>query len=213
MHRQLQLQIAKLFKAAATASFFSLFHRQGASGFVSTTRVQRPSGFVRAEVNVIPFFPLALLTRRSILIATMTTPASSLSSSVSNHSLKQAIDLLDSVYSSVNSRDFPLPMSSEEAGPCARTSSNSMPQRRYLWTDSFAVLAYQTISNVFLDCGEVHEAKLYQEAVEKLIYTVHQCLGKPRSDSDEDAMRLCNTSPTGYVGLRIGKVCRQILLD
>lgn len=152
---------------------------------------------------------LYLFNRRSLLTATMTTTASfSTLPQSPDQSLNQAITLLNSVYSPVNSPDFPRPMSAEEAGSCAHPS-NSEPQRRYLWTDAFAVLAYQAISNVYSSRGQVQEAKIYTDAYEKLIGTVHMCLGKPRSDRKEDAMTTCDISPTGFVGLRIGKVCRD----
>jgi hypothetical protein len=96
-------------------------------------------------------------------------------------------------------------MSPEEAGPCT-CISNAIPQRRYLWTDAFAVLAYQTIFNIYSSRGHVQEANLYKNAADKLIDTVHNCLGKPRSGREEDAMKPCKISPTGYVGIRIGKV-------
>ena len=54
--------------------------------------------------------------------------------------------------------------------------------------------------------NDKEKAKLYEVAVEKLISVVHECLGKPRSSREEDSMRKCEISPTGYVGLCIGKV-------
>jgi hypothetical protein len=135
----------------------------------------------------------------------MAVSSSSLLPAPFDKGLQQAITLLDSIYSPVDSSDFPLPMSPEEAGPC-KCTSNATPQRRYLWTDAFAVLAYQTISNIYSAGGHVQEANIYKDAADKLIDTVHNCLGKPRSDREEDAMKPCKMSPTGYVGMRIGKV-------
>lgn len=199
-----------LFVPTTILSFFSLSRCSGISGLVSTRTSTRLQHHTVAEAtfhqsSLRSISPLALLTRRSLLIATMTTTASSLSPTPSNQRLEQSILLLDSIYSPVNSTDFPLPMSKEEAGPCT-CMFGSTPQRRYLWTDAFAVLTYQTISNIYFDLGEVQTSNLYKEAVEKLIATVHQCLGRPRSGSEVDAMTPCDVSPTGYVGLRIGKV-------
>jgi hypothetical protein len=143
--------------------------------------------------------------RRSLFITAMAASTSSMIPAPFDRRLQQAITLLDSIYSSLDSSDFPLPMSPEEAGPCT-CISNAIPQRRYLWTDAFAVLAYQTISDVYSSRGHVQEANLYTNAADKLIDTVHNCLGKPRSGREEDAMKPCKISPTGYVGIRIGKV-------
>ena len=107
-------------------------------------------------------------------------------------------------------------MRSSEAGPCACTSSGTssttqstiqQQQHRYLWTDAFAVLAYETLAEYYKRQKNEAKTQEYKEAVEKLIGVVHQCLGRPRSDMEEDVMAKCDISPTGYAGLRIGKVC------
>jgi hypothetical protein len=116
--------------------------------------------------------------------------------------MEMAVSLLDSVYGQVDAPGFPLPMASDEAGPCADG------QRRYLWTDAFGVLALQSIADTLDGDGQTDEAKKFKKAVNTLIDTVHRCLGKPRSEfpSPEDAMLRSEGSPTGHVGLRIGKV-------
>ncbi len=115
--------------------------------------------------------------------------------------LKHSIELLDSVYGSVDSPEFPKPMPSTEAGPCADGR-----QHRYLWTDAFGVLAYVSIADHFGSKGNCTHAMKYREAANTLVDVVHQCLGVPRSAKIVDAMTLDSSSPTGYVGLRIGKV-------
>ena len=123
-------------------------------------------------------------------------------------SVNQAVQLLDSVYGPVTSNDFPLPMRPNEAGPC-----NDEEQRRYLWTDAFAVMAYQSLAEYHHAQSSIEKSKIYQNAVDKLISVVHDCLGKPRSVKEEDGMTPCEISPTGYVGLRIGKVRYWFVLD
>ena len=59
-----------------------------------------------------------------------------------------ALALLDVVYGRVDGNDFlnyfPLPLETYEAGPCIING-----QRRYLWTDAFAVMAYQTLAEYY----------------------------------------------------------------
>ena len=52
------------------------------------------------------------------------------------------------------------------------------------------------------------KANTYRRACDKLVKTVHECLGSPRSNDKDDAMKidLSPSSPTGHVGLRIGKL-------
>lgn len=109
--------------------------------------------------------------------------------------------LLNSVYGSVQSPDFPLPMLPEEAGLCADGK-----QRRYLWTDAFAVLSYISISDSYDKEGNHTDAEKFRQAAMVLIDVVHRCLGSPRSGRDADAMVLDMSTPGGFVGLRIGKV-------
>jgi hypothetical protein len=117
------------------------------------------------------------------------------------HALVDPIMLLDSVYGSVDNPEFPLPMVPDEAGLCADGK-----QRRYLWTDAFGVLAYTSIADHYESEGNDIEAEKYHQAANVLIDVVHRCLGSPRSGKDDDAMSLDASSPTGFVGLRIGKV-------
>lgn len=112
-----------------------------------------------------------------------------------------SISLLDSVYGPVDSPVFPLPLPADEAGLCS-----DRHQRRYLWTDAFGVLSYISIAKRYETDNKPEEAQKYTQAANILIDVVHECLGKPRSSSPVDAMSPSTISPTGYVGLRIGKV-------
>jgi hypothetical protein len=122
--------------------------------------------------------------------------------------LHQAIALLDSVYGTVSSNEFPKPMPADEAGMCADTV-----QRRYLWTDAFAVLAYVSIAELYESQQDYQTAQPYRRAIDKLISTVHDNLGKPRSNRPEHAMKPSSDSPTGFVGLRIGKEISRPVTD
>lgn len=121
--------------------------------------------------------------------------------------LQTSISLLDSVYGAVDAPDFPLPMPAEEAGLC------SNGQRRYLWTDAFGVLAFLSIADAYEREGKHEEAEKYTQAANSLIDIVHRCLGTPRSNKEVDSMREDDLSPTGYVGLRIGKVDSRKVTD
>ena len=122
--------------------------------------------------------------------------------------MEEPISLLNSVYGKVDSPDFPAPMPKGEAGLCADGH-----QRRYLWTDAFAVLAFCSIADRYEMEGNREAASLYRVASNKLINVVHECLGVPRSGKAEDAMQKDPQSPTGYVGLRIGKVDSRRVTD
>lgn len=126
-------------------------------------------------------------------------------------SISRAIALLDSVYGPVADPKFPWPMPTEEAGPCGDQQDDA-PQRRYLWTDAFGVLAFVSLADMF-ETIDLKQANAYREAAHKLIDVVHGTLGKPRSSKSTDAMTVDSTmpSPTGYIGVRIGKVeSRQV---
>ena len=116
--------------------------------------------------------------------------------------------LLDSVYGPVDSESFPQPMPADEAGLCS-----DGVQRRYLWTDAFGVLAYTSIADQYEKNDRSQEAERYRKASDKLIETVHKCLGSPRSNEKADQMRTDAFSPTGHVGLRIGKVQSKKVTD
>ena len=138
------------------------------------------------------------------------------SSSPTQKHVDQAIQLLDSVYGPAKSPDFPRPMPASEAGPCPcawGVSEATRVQHRYLWTDAFAVLAYNSLAEYYTYRGNGEEAKAYEGAVNTLIDVVHNCLGKPRSGRDEDKMLESDVSPTGFAGLRIGKVESEIPTD
>jgi hypothetical protein len=185
--------------------FFTLRH--SASALISTPSFNSLSHRLRSPSCPI----LMLLNRRSIIVA-MTTTAASFSLLPSPQHIRQSIALLDSVYGPVDSSKFPRPMSTNEAGPCSCHTSNH-EQRRYLWTDAFAVCAYHTISNIYATKDMPDQSNTYRQAVETLITTVHSCLGRPRSEREEDAMTPCDVSPTGYVGLRIGKVIHDTCIE
>ena len=119
-----------------------------------------------------------------------------------------SISLLDSVYGPVDSPSFPLPFPADEAGLCADGR-----QRRYLWTDAFGVLSYISLAKRYEKDGKPDDAQKYTKAANTLIDVVHECLGKPRSPSSVDAMQPSSSSPTGYVGLRIGKVDTRKVTD
>ena len=115
-----------------------------------------------------------------------------------------ALDLLDAVYgANPYAADWPRPLRSNEAGPCRSG------QRRYLWTDAFAVMAYQSLSEHYANIS-VEKARMYHEAAQKLISVVHDGLGQPRN-SNTRGMKQCAISPTGYVGLRAGKVRHMLI--
>ena len=120
--------------------------------------------------------------------------------------LESALALLESVYGKVESSDFPRPMPKDEAGLCADGH-----QRRYLWTDAFGVLAYTSIAQDYSQKNNPQQAQLHQQAAQRLIQVVHECLGTPRSP--QDIMRVDPDSPFGFVGLRIGKVETRKVTD
>lgn len=124
--------------------------------------------------------------------------------------MEEPISLLESVYGSVDtcSPDFPLPMPVEEAGLCSDGK-----QRRYLWTDAYGVLSYVSIAQRYEAEGNPTEAEKYKRAADTLVNVVHQCLGSPRSNKPEDRMTKDDASPTGHVGLRIGKLYSRKVTD
>eukprot|EP00985_Skeletonema_marinoi_P026944 scaffold21350_cov95-Skeletonema_marinoi.AAC.2 len=86
-------------------------------------------------------------------------------------------------------------------------------QRRYLWTDAFGVLAYTSIAEMHEINDDRDKANIYRRACDNLIQTVHVCLGSPRSNDKDDAMKIDPSSPTGHVGLRIGKLHSRKITD
>jgi hypothetical protein len=123
-------------------------------------------------------------------------------------SMDEPLSLLNSVYGQVNSPSFPLPMPEDEAGLCADGH-----QRRYLWTDAFGVLCYTSIAEHYKAQGNTTEAEKYKRAADRLVNVVHACLGSPRSNKPEDRMTMDTSSPTGHVGLRIGKLYSRKVTD
>ena len=116
--------------------------------------------------------------------------------------VERAIRLMQSVYGNFQSTNFPLPLPEEEAGPCDNG------QRRYLWTDAFAVLNLVSLAEA---CPS--ETTKFLGLANQLVDTVHDSLGKPRSALSQHAMQPDASSPSGYVGLRIGKVHSRVVTD
>eukprot|EP00457_Paulinella_chromatophora_P003164 gb/GEZN01003170.1/.p1 GENE.gb/GEZN01003170.1/~~gb/GEZN01003170.1/.p1 ORF type:complete len:436 (+),score=45.81 gb/GEZN01003170.1/:28-1335(+) len=84
------------------------------------------------------------------------------------------------VYGPPTSAVFPKP--NREAGhsmvPYTAGVSAQETQRRYLWTDAFAVLNYCTLA---VRSQNREERELYVSAAKKLIHTTHRVLGNPPS--------------------------------
>lgn len=107
------------------------------------------------------------------------------------------------MYGPIDGASFPAPLPPREAGACANGD------RRYLWTDAFAVLALATIADNLDGAppgSPLGEPARFRCAAGALVNAVHAGLGAPRSPAAADAMRADPRSPTGHVGLRIGKV-------
>ncbi|KAF4747447.1 hypothetical protein FOZ63_028520 [Perkinsus olseni] len=99
------------------------------------------------------------------------------------------------VYGDWKAEFFPKPLPPDEAGP----GGHNGHQRRYLWTDAFGVLNFISLSKGFP--GRSSE---FLGAAGKLIKTVHETLGTPRSI--ELPMLTDPDRPGYYKGLRIGKL-------
>lgn len=132
------------------------------------------------------------------LLQTCTTIKHSTLSTMSQTSWQEnAISLMEDIYGSPTSSEFPKPMDSEEAGQCRHG------QRRYLWTDAFAVLNYVSLAQR----SQTEDGKqLYLKAAHTLADCVHETLGCPRSEKYPMERDSSGLSPSGFVGLRIGKV-------
>ena len=105
----------------------------------------------------------------------------------------EAEKLLVDLYGDPGGKDvFPKPMPEGEAGDCANGD------RRYLWTDAFGVLAYVSLA-------KATNNPQFVTAAQRLVDAVHEGLGKPRSAQFPMTPDLKGLSPSGYVGLRIGK--------
>ncbi|KAF4708008.1 hypothetical protein FOZ62_024627 [Perkinsus olseni] len=103
--------------------------------------------------------------------------------------------LMVDVYGDWKAEFFPKPLPPDEAGP----GGHNGHQRRYLWTDAFGVLNFISLSKGFP--GRSSE---FLGAAGKLIKTVHETLGTPRSI--ELPMLTDPDRPGYYKGLRIGKL-------
>lgn len=121
--------------------------------------------------------------------------------------IRDSLMLLESVYGPIDDPGFPRPLPEREAGTCANGD------RRYLWTDALAVLTLTSIADALERMAQPDSPvpsqyggpERYRRAADALISAVHNGLGTPRSSSAADAMRSDDRSPTGFVGLRIGK--------
>ncbi|KAF4666116.1 hypothetical protein FOL47_004275, partial [Perkinsus chesapeaki] len=103
--------------------------------------------------------------------------------------------IMKDVYGDWSSESFPKPLPANEAGPGGVDGR----QRRYLWTDAFGVLNFVTLSKCFPDRSDE-----FLGAARKLVRTVHQTLGTPRSP--EFPMLPDPHHPSTFIGLRIGKL-------
>jgi len=96
--------------------------------------------------------------------------------------------------------DFPRPMSSLEAGP------SPSGQRRYLWTDAFAVLNFVTLSHR----AESDDRKVaFLKAADLLVEATVKCLGAPRSEE----FPMLSNGKGGFKGMRIGKEKARAMSD
>ncbi|CEM34200.1 unnamed protein product [Vitrella brassicaformis CCMP3155] len=107
--------------------------------------------------------------------------------------------IMDSVYGPLTDA-FPSPMPKTEAGPTSQGS-----QRRYLWTDAFAVCNYVSLAHRAGQEGDGQLRAMYLTMAARLIDTVHASLGTPRSE-EYPMIPSEHNSPSGFKGLRIGKV-------
>lgn len=201
-----------------------LLSRGVAHILLSTLALNLPTATVAFPAHLAPFSIVSSVTSRSppllsrpifvhqlMLGAIAMTTSSSISGSAGESCksyFDKSLSLLESVYGPVHSETFPKPMPAGEAGLCA-----DLTQRRYLWTDSFGVLAYTSIADQYEANKMPQKAAHYRRASDKLIETVHKCLGSPRSNEKADQMKIDASSPTGHVGLRIGKVQSKKITD
>ena len=179
----------------------SYVSRRASSLFLLTTATLRTVHSLLSTTNNISRATFLAQTTTSSLLAL--SPFST-ATTTPNTRMDDAIALLTSVYGPIDSSTFPLSMPEDEAGLCANG------QRRYLWTDAFGVMALVSIAEIYQAQNQATNAELYRRAANQLITVVHQSLGVPRSlDLPDAAMTRDSNSPTGYVGLRIGKVDSQ----
>lgn len=123
------------------------------------------------------------------------------SASMSALETLRIVDIIqEKVFGKIDDPQFPLPMSSKEAGP------GPGGQRRYLWTDSFGILNYcsqaMLLGRTIAEGKKENSRRLYLNAAKKLIDAVFTCLGAPRSSKYPMAV----DDSGNYKGLRIGKV-------
>ena len=94
---------------------------------------------------------------------------------------------------------FPKPMPCTEAGPdWEPDAKNPTCQRRYLWTDSFGILNFITLSHRAE--SEAKRKKLLN-AAQTLADVTAKTLGTPRSEN----LPMMPNNKGGYKGMRIGK--------
>ena len=123
------------------------------------------------------------------------------------------IDVMESVMKEVYGNwddpksGFPIPMPRTEAGPDWEPNAKSPTcQRRYLWTDSFGILNFITLSHRAQ--SEEKRQKLL-DAAQKLADVTEKTLGTPRSDR----LSMLPNSSGGYKGMRIGKEEAKVMSD
>ena len=102
---------------------------------------------------------------------------------------------------------FPIPMPETEAGPdWEANANNSDCQRRYLWTDSFGILNFITLSH---RAESEERRKILLDAAQCLADVTAQTLGTPRSDQ----LPMLKNDKGGYSGMRIGKEKARVMSD
>ena len=102
---------------------------------------------------------------------------------------------------------FPLPMPNAEAGPDWEPNSKDPScQRRYLWTDSFGILNFITLSH---RAQSDKKRKKLLDAAQTLADVTAKTLGTPRSEK----LPMLPNSKGGYKGMRIGKENAKVMSD
>ena len=102
---------------------------------------------------------------------------------------------------------FPIPMPETEAGPDWEASANNPDcQRRYLWTDSFGILNFITLSH---RAESEERKKILLDAAQRLADVTANTLGTPRSDQ----LPMLKNDRGWYSGMRIGKEKARVMSD
>ena len=102
---------------------------------------------------------------------------------------------------------FPIPMPNTEAGPDLEANDgDSACQRRYLWTDSFGIINFITLSR---RAGSDKKRKALLDAAQRLADVTAKTLGTPRSER----LQMLKNDRGGYKGMRIGKEKAKVMSD